>query len=81
MPFVIDLVADEPCKSVSVSTILMTGHSFVEINREKPSLLCASSLIDCLSQRLASLPVGPSYVCCRTDMPEFQLYIEKPEQI
>ena len=49
MPFVIDLVADEPCKSVSVSTILMTGHSIVEINREKPSLLCASSLIDSLS--------------------------------
>jgi hypothetical protein len=27
-----------------------------------------------------SLPVNP-YVCCRTDMPELQLYIENPEEI
>ena len=42
--------------------------------------LSASTLIDSESA-VPSLPNFSSYVCCRTDMPEFQLYIEKPEQV
>ena len=41
--------------------------------------LCASPPIVLSAMRVVTN--SSSYVCCRTDMQEFQLYIEKPEQI